>query len=757
MTGTGAASSGPAVATDDPALPAAKVPRLGDNDTSSHRSGSFFTHDTKSAGDKKTDTDPGSGQGKAEQAPCPPATAHKGPGNTLLSGKKGNFAMPMTALDLRFLFPTGMILRTALYADIVTTLGELALHNITTYGPPRDSRRSKRQKKAKLGLAPCDDEQYKCRIAKDEDVAHTPLEKEYEFIFANLHKFRRLFLADDRGGGSAGQASNYGGNFYFPVTISICLPDTMDAPSPLDVEPETHLPLETYEKGGSALTETAIIESMSPATDFLAAVANSNAPVTRTLRTRWDTCVAIEAKLADRRGRCTKACRAATPRPPPLNTTVFPNDLGTYDVFRRCSPCICGSMFLEAGNDCDSRAAAEVDKHRAQSDKTLVVTPFPWNKDVSLYQQTLVPMFSPHIKPHVIDLQCNDGLSTSLLKDGATPKAKPRQGHQQWYDGNHKQRIIQDFAGACPADNPELFTGSAFGRGSFDPGREDGSSPPECSRLAFDPKGREGYDNWFDYFQKRRTKVRAMLDAGKEPHFSSMGWCQRGWDKESVEDDDAGLWISNPSRNGLHLTPHPDTYGESDSDYLLEDNPTAEDTTPRVKLTLQMESEQRPCSHDQARAFLEQPPLHGDDQAVGFLTDPYRGDLPGQARDPRQISLFPTVDVNAAAERARRRASRAARRPRNANPLDLDAIGSPDPVPIGMYGPSTPPALDEQRRVDRVARELRRRRGNQRDALEDHNRWLCDNLNRPASQPSRRPVHRYPNRPAPRAKSRPRL
>ena len=757
MPGTGAAASDSAGAADDPVPPAAKVPRVGDNVASSQRPGSSLTQDTIGADGDKIDNDPGGEQDQAEQAPCPPVNASKGPRKTLLSGKKGNFAMPMTALDVRFLFPTGMILRTALYADIVTTLGDLALHNLSTYGPPRDTRRTKRQKKFKLIAAPCDDEQYKCRIVKDEDVAHTPLEKEYEFIFANLHKLRRLFLADDRVGGSGGQASNYGGNFFFPVTISICLPDTMDAPSPLDVEPEEQSPMKAYKEGGSALTETAIIESLSPSTDFLAALTHGNAPVTRTLRTKWETCVTIEAKLAERRSRCTKQCRDATPRPPPLNTTVFPNDLATYDIFRRCSPCICGSMFLETGSDCDARASAEVDKHRAQSDKLLVVTPFPWNTDVSLYQQTLVPMASPLIEPHAIDLQCNDGLSTSLLKNGTTPKAKakPRQGHLQWGDGNHKQRIIQDFSEACPADNPDLYNRDAFERGSFDPGREDGSSPPECSRLKFDSTGREGYHNWLDYYQKRRNKVRAILDAGKEPHFSSMGWCQRGWDKASVESDDAGLWVANPMRDGKYLLPLTSN-PESDSDYLPEDNPTAESTAPRARLTMAMESELRPSSHDRAQAFLSHPPLHGDDQAVGFLVDPYRGDPPGQARhDPRQVSLLPPVDVNAAANRAHRRASRGAERSRSANPLDLDAIGSPDPVPAGMYGPAPPPTIDEERRVDRIAREFRRRRDNQRDELDDHNRWLQTNLNRPASQPVRRPGHRFPYRPIPRAKSRP--
>jgi len=252
------------------------------------------------------------------------------------------------------------------------------------------------------------------------------------------------------------------------------------------------------------------------------------------------------------------------------------------------------------------------------------------------------------INPADIDLKNRQGLSTSLLKGAEEPDARPKPTYQQWMDGEHVGRIIEDFPQKCIEDNPELFSPNGFSRGTFDP-----EGPDALNRTVLDPKGREGFDNWFDYVKKRRTEVRAILDSGATPHFSSMGWCQRGWHQSSTEVDDRLLEVSNPVRDGFPAYPVVgETYGESDSDFLLEDDATEMDTIPRTRVTLiacendlaQMEAD-KGKPHTQARAFLEHPSLHGDDKAIGFLADESRDDIIVPVRVPARANLFPNVDT----------------------------------------------------------------------------------------------------------------
>jgi len=564
----------------------------------------------------------------------------------------------MTTLSLRFLVPVGMILRTDQLAEVITLLGDTAMRNVDKYGAATAltfRTKTKRANQRKWRQAGDVDPRYQLRINKGSE-AHTPSDREYEVIFANLFKLRKLLHS---GAATRNEApSRYASDFFFPVNVSVYLPDSMDAPAPPDAEPEEHRPMETYMTGGSSLTEAAVIETMSPTLDFLTAVVNDGSPIKGTERQYWEACEAIETILVARRRKCSAECLAATVQRPRISTTVFPNDPAKHLIPNLCPRCICGSMFLDAGEDNDRRATDEIARHRATADKTLILAPFPWDADTSLYQQTMrLPVSGQRtqtdgpgdgINLADIDLRSGQELSTSLLKGTDAPDDRPKTNYDQWMDGEHVGRIVEDFPQMCKDDNPELFSADGFSRGTFDP-----EGPDVANRTVLDPKGREGFDNWLDYVKKRQAEARDIADSGAAPHFSSMGWCQRGWHQPSTEADDRRLEGSNPMRDGRPLYPRVgETYGESDSDFLLEDDATEMDTVPRTRVTLKkcrddlarMEADQgKP--HTQARAFLEHPSLHGDDQAVGFLADDMRDDVVIPVRVPARANLFPKVDT----------------------------------------------------------------------------------------------------------------
>ena len=196
------------------------------------------------------------------------------------------------------------------------------------------------------------------------------------------------------------------------------------------------------------------------------------------------------------------------------------------------------------------------------------------------------------------------------------------------------------------------------------------------------------------------------------------------------------LSVSNPHRDGVPIERDANTYGESDSDFLPEDDATGTDTKPRTKVTMQMELEMMP--HSRARTFLEQPSLHGDDQAIGFLVDVDRDDHPALARDPALVRIFPNVDVDAAAERTqnRRDALTGPRHPGFEPDRYAQGISRPRP---GFIGPTLPTTLEMERRADAIARGLRRGKGRGQDELEGFNRQLLNRLHRPMPEPALRP------------------
>ena len=158
-----------------------------------------------------------------------------------------------------------------------------------------------------------------------------------------------------------------------------------------------------------------------------------------------------------------------------------------------------------------------------------------------------------------IDLKCTEGLPTSTLKDPQEPKKVVKQEYQQWNDGLHGgDRLIEACPGVCPADNPTLFSPHGFSRGACDP-----LGP---TRSMIDPTGQAGHEHWLKYFRKKRAQARAILDAGSDPHFSSMGWCQSNWAKATIESDNRLLAFSNPSDAGHPIPRRPDLGAESDSD-----------------------------------------------------------------------------------------------------------------------------------------------------------------------------------------------